>query len=162
LSEIILDASSIINLSKGDVVAKVVRLQAIHLFVGPLVIQECLGRIAELNVALEAKQVQQLDDSLLPAKAFFELREKHRLGNGETECLAFAVRLTNLLICTDDKAARIVAASTVGENRVVGSLFLLRECVRESILEKSEAALVHETMRLRGAFIPPLPTKYFD
>ena len=157
-----MDASSIINLSKGDVFIKVLRLQGTHFCVGPLVVEECLGRIVEFNAALEGNQVHRLDDSLIPAEAFFELREKHRLGNGETECLAFAMQLTNLVICTDDKAARAAAASTIGANRVVGSLFLLRECVRQRIFEKSEAALIHETMRLRGAFVPPLPTNYFD
>jgi predicted nucleic acid-binding protein len=64
-------------------------------------------------------------------------------------------------VCSDDAKARKSAQNELGENRVAGTLFLLRECVKNGVLTSESALVAYEQMRAKGAFLPDLPEDYF-
>ncbi len=101
------------------------------------------------------------DDRELPANTFIDFLALYDLGDGETECLAFADNDAAIVICSDDSAARAVASQRFGSERVVGSLYLLRECVRQNLIIHVQARAVYELMKYRGGFLPELPDDYF-
>ncbi len=158
----LLDASSIINLIKGEVFQTVLRLRDRSFFVGPQVLQECRrGHCELLDEALNQGVVTELSDTGLPASLYFELLERHGLGPGETECLAFA-SLAEFIVCCDDGTARRVLTQQLGAKQVTGSLGLLRDAVHEDLLSGETALKAYELMEARGGFLPQLPSGFFS
>lgn len=159
--KVIVDASSLINLMKAGALAIVLRLEGFTFNIGPLVEYECGPEAPELTAAIADGSIARLDDNALSANAFANFMGLYDLGDGETECLAFADDNPEFTICTDDGAARAAASGHFGGDRVVGSLFLLRECVRKGILKGEEARGLYELMRKMGGFLPDLADDYF-
>jgi predicted nucleic acid-binding protein len=159
--KLIFDASSIINLIKANALGIVLQLHSHTFYVGPQAEGECGANEPELNAAFAAGSVARADDGDLPANSFADLLNLYDLGDGETECLAFADADAEFVICCDDGAARRVASGRCGEARVIGSLHLLRECVRQGIITAEAAQLTYELMKNRGGFLPDLAHDYF-
>jgi predicted nucleic acid-binding protein len=84
---------------------------------------------------------------------FVSLLDRYDLGYGETERIAFCIS-EGLSFCLDDGRARKSAEGELGASRVVDTLYLLRECVRSSLLTKAEAKLAYQQMKVRGG-VPP-------
>jgi predicted nucleic acid-binding protein len=159
--KVIFDASSIINLIKAEALGMVLQLPDHTFYVGPQAEGECGADEPQLNAALAAGSITRADDSDLPANSFTDLLNLYDLGDGETECLAFADADVEFVICCDDGAARRAASDRCGEARVIGSLHLLRECVRQRLVTGEAARLTYELMKERGGFLPFLAEDYF-
>lgn len=158
--EVILDTCSIIILTNGGVLDVVLALNSHKFYVGAIVRREC-GELHELlteRVAdgsmFDAANVE------ISATRFGELLGQYDLGLGETECLAVA-EVTGFLVCSDDFKARQMAGKHLGDNRVIGTLYLLRECVRQGRLSTEQARQSYELMKIKGAFLPDVPEGYF-
>lgn len=98
---------------------------------------------------------------MLSANKFSDVLKLYDLGLGETECIALAEQ-QDLCVCTDDKAARRAAIKHLGESRVLGSLALTRACVCHRLLTAGDAFMAYETMKACGAFLPVIPSDYFE
>jgi predicted nucleic acid-binding protein len=159
--KVIFDASSIINLTKANALGIVLQLRGYTFHVGPQAEGECGADEPELNAALAAGSIARADDGDLPANSFADLLSFYDLGDGETECLAFADADVEFVICCDDGAARRAASGRHGQDRVIGSLHLLRECVRQGLMTAEGARLTYELMRNKGGFLPCLADDYF-
>lgn len=158
---IVLDACAIINLVHGSVFDTVLSLKHDQFCVGSLTLEECGDEPGVvLRSAVNAKKVALLDDDLNTAKKFLALLEQYGLGDGETESLAFAQSL-NYVICTDDKKARTVSTSVLGEGRVTGSLGLLKSAVQQQRLTASEAFAAYQKMKTAGGFLPDVDLSFF-
>ena len=160
---VILDASSTINLDNGGVLQTVLKLASCGyaFFVGPIVRQECGDLSAFLDTQVTAGSlVYMADDSTSPAD-FSSILNRYELGLGESECIAFAHQ-HGLIVCTDDGAARRASTQHLGASRVVGSLKLLRECVCHGLLVAEGAVSAYEQMKSCGAYLPSMPNDYFD
>lgn len=124
-----------------------------------------MGECGDLRAVLEEwvgnGVLTMLPDNALGSEEFADVLNSYGLGLGETECMALAKR-QNLCVCTDDKAARRAAAEHLGEERVLGSLRLLRECVCHGLLSLQQAYAAYEAMKDQGAFLPPVSASYFD
>ena len=153
-----IDACSLINLHKADVLEIVLRLPAHEFFVGAFVKEEC-GPF--LKPFLENGSLKELSDDRVSSVTFSKILSRYDLGFGETECIVFAT-LDAMAVCSDDLKARRAAQTELGENRVTGTLFLLRECVKNGALTAHGALVAYEQMRTKGAFLPDLPDGYFD
>jgi len=138
------------------VLDKVFALPDHEFFVGSFVKEEC-GPF--LDVYLQQGLLKQLPDDRLSLSNFTTLLSRYDLGYGETECIAFGISEA-ISLCSDDAKARKAAQIELGPSRIVGSLYLLRECVRSGLLTEAEAVLAYEQMRARGAFLPDLPAGY--
>ena len=153
-----IDACSLIILDKGGMLGKVLALVSHEFFVGSFVKDEC-GTL--LDAYLQQGVLKKLPDERLALHDFVKLLDRYDLGYGETECIAFCTS-EGLSLCSDDAKARKAAEIELGASRVVGTLYLLRECVRSNLLTKAEAMLAYELMKVRGAFLPDWPDGYLD
>jgi predicted nucleic acid-binding protein len=153
-----IDACSLIILDKGGVLDKVLALGDHEFFIGSFVEDEC-GTLVEFR--LQQGALKKLADERLSLHKFVTLLDRYDLGYGETECIAFCIS-ESISLCSDDAKARKAAEIELGVTRVVGTLYLLRECVRSTLLTKAEAMLAYEQMRVRGAFLPDWPDGYLD
>ncbi len=102
-----------------------------------------------------------LDDADLDGGAFLELLAQHNLGQGETECLAYALEF-GYVISTDDRKTRRIIKSTLGEQKLIGSIGLLKNCVESGILTANEAKHSYDAMVRSGGFLPDLSQDFFD
>ncbi len=157
----LLDSSSVINLFNAGVLALLCQLDEHDFFVPPMVIGECHGDCASDLIALRDEGcITFIDDDVVDADHYLELLEEHRLGAGETECMAVAAA-EDYNLCCDDRRAREAAAGLIGENKVIGSLRLLRWCVESLVIDCGAAFNAFQTMREKGGFLPKMPQSFF-
>jgi len=153
-----IDACSLINLEKGGVLDVVLNLED-HDFSVEGFVDEESGPF--LKPYYEQGLLVKLSDERVPSSVFSVLLARYDLGYGETECIVFAM-IDKSCVCSDDLKARKAAKSELGDGRVVGTLFLLRECVKRGVLIPDAARKAYELMRTKGAFLPDLQDDYFD
>lgn len=154
----VIDACSLINLQNGGGLQLVLRLARSSLQVGPIVIGET-G--LEIEGVLRASGTANfLNDSDVRATTYLALLSMHRLGEGETEALALSQQ-HGFTLCSDDRRAREVGKKLLGEDRVIGSLRLMRWCVEEDICKCTRAYEASVVMRDHGGFLPALPPRFF-
>ena len=160
--DLIIDASSIINLENAGALEIVARLENRNLCLSPLVIGECQPTCAAKLAELEQQHaVWFVDPEKVSAEVFLELLEDHELGEGETECLALALG-HQFVFCCDDQKARQIGIGLIGADRVVGSLRLLKWCVEDGHLSVGEAFALYERMKAAGGFLPDLDQSWFE
>ena len=156
-----LDSSSVINLFNAGVLALLCQLEDHEFFVSPMVMGECHGECAvELVTLRDDGCLTFINDDVVDADQYLALLETHRLGAGETECMAVAVT-DDFNVCCDDRKARDAAAELIGPNRVIGSLRLLKWCVESLVIDCAAAFQALQTMRNRGGFLPEMPQAFF-
>jgi predicted nucleic acid-binding protein len=161
--KVLLDASSLINLHRGRLLEIVLGLTSFGFvfYIGNIVRDEC-GDLQELlDLQSTNGTLIVLPANTMTPEEFTGVLNLYDLGLGETECIALANRL-GLCVCTDDKAARRAAVKHIGDDRVLGSLRLVRECVRQGLLDRENAILAYEAMKAGGAFLPTIAASYFE
>jgi predicted nucleic acid-binding protein len=159
--KIIFDASSLINLINGDGFDVVLTIQDHQFYLGPLVYSECGSDCeAKIRGALQNNELTLLDDNETASSVFLDLLQRFRLGDGETECLAFSVG-TDFGVCSDDRRARQICESTIGKEKVTGSLGLLREAVKLGLITADEGFRVYLKMKTAGGFLPSIDITFF-
>jgi predicted nucleic acid-binding protein len=160
--DLIIDASSIINLYNVGALELIAGLQNHELWVSPLVVGECQASCAAELLRLEhAGLFRFVDPHEISADSFLELLEAHGLGDGETECLA--VCLSGFYVfCCDDSKARQAAAALFGAARVVGSLRLLKWCVADTLATPETAFALYQGMKNAGGFLPDIQIEWFS
>lgn len=160
--DLIIDASSIINLANAGALSTVATLAGRTICVSPLVVLECEPTCAaELLQLQHAGLIKFVDPDEISADAFLDLLDRHDLGEGETECLAL-LQGSAMVFCCDDGRARNVGIGMVGAERVVGSLRLLKWSVSEGIMSGDEAFSFYETMKAAGGFLPDIAREWFN
>jgi predicted nucleic acid-binding protein len=158
---IVLDACAIINLVNGSVFDTVLNLRGYGFFVGSQASGEC-GEATSivLQQAIQTERVTVINDDAVTASNFLALLQQYGLGDGETESLTFTQSL-GYMICTDDKRARLVSAELLGNDRVIGSLGLLKRAVQQQLLTASEAFGAYQKMKTAGGFLPEIDLSFF-
>ena len=159
---VIFDASSLINLANGGVLTDVLRLVDDSAEIGPIVEGECRSISEQLHIEVEHSALHIFDDSSISATLFLKLLAEHELGEGETECLAFALNNDDYIVCCDDRRARRVITQYLTERRVVGTLGLLALSVAKGLLTADAAFAAYEQMRKLGGFLPQLNFEAFQ
>lgn len=157
----IFDSSSLINLANGSLLDAILSIPGLKAQIGPQVRDECASIAPLLNAMIGVGRIEVLDDDDLPASLFFQLRDTYGLGPGETECLAFA-SVGSQVVCCDDRAARSMIATEIGNKRVTGSLGLLIQAIHFGMIDLVEAFAKYEKMRLCGGFLPAWTLEQFQ
>lgn len=156
-----LDSSSIINLFNAGALALLCQLEEHQFFVPPMVVGECHGDCAaELVMLREQGCVSFIDDDAVDADQYLALLEAHRLGAGETECMAVAA-CNDYCVCCDDRRARQAASNLIGKERVIGTLRLLQWCVQSLVFDCAAAFAAFVAMRDSGGFLPDTAQAFF-
>ena len=157
-----LDSSSIINLFNAGVLALLCQLKDHDFLVPPLVIGECHGECAvELVTLRDQGCVTFINDDAVDADQYLSFLEAHGLGAGETECMAVASTSEEFSVCCDDRKARETAAGLIGQERVIGTLRLLRWCVEALVIDCGQAFQAFLKMKEKGGFLPDTPQSFF-
>jgi predicted nucleic acid-binding protein len=158
---VVLDACTIINLINGEVLQKVSQLPGYVLYVGDnLLEQEILDQAQKLYIELlvSSNQIIVLQSNISLAE-FISLKSKYDLGDGETECLALC-KNNNYAIASDDLKARKCSAKELTEQNVIGSLFLMRESVRNHLLSCEDAKTAFSMIMSKGGHLPKVDENY--
>lgn len=159
--KLILDACTIINLINGQALDKVAQMLSYTFYISDFLLeQELLSNSHKIFIEallLQGKITLITSDTAL--SEFTGLKSKYNLGDGETECIALCKK-HNYSIATDDRKARINAVKELSEDRVVGSLYLLREAVRNNILTCEQGVTSYLLMKAEGGFLPKVDEKY--
>ena len=160
--DLIIDASSIINLSNADALAVVAALPNVSICVSPLVVGECKPTCAaELLELQEQGSVRFVDPDDISSERFLDLLGNHELGEGETECLALLLD-GDYIFCCDDGKARRVAIALTDDGKVVGSLRLLKWAVEVGLCAAEEAFEYYGRMKDAGGFLPDIALEWFQ
>lgn len=150
-----------INLVHADALELICSLRGIEWWLAPLVVDESGPTCAAIMLDLQQRGlIHFIDDDSVNADRFLELLEVHRLGAGETECMAVAAE-SDYHLCCDDRRARHTASDLIGANRVFGTIRVLRWCVEQRQIECAEAKRLLRIMRERGGFLPDTPQSFF-
>lgn len=159
--DVITDASSIINLSNAGALGVVTLLPGIRICVSPLVVGECEPTCAaELLAHKECSTVHFVDPNDISSERFLELLEAHELGEGETECLVLLLG-GNFTFCCDDNKARQVGIALTAQEKVVGSLRLLKWAVSSHLCTAEDAFEYYQRMKSAGGFLPDVTVDWF-
>jgi predicted nucleic acid-binding protein len=157
----VIDSSSVINLFNAGALHLVGKLARCQLWLPPLVVGECGPTCAAMVLEVrDAGLFHFVNDDVVDADLFFRLLADHNLGDGETECIALSI-VSGFDICCDDRKAREIARTTLGHERVIGSLRLLRWCVEDQLIPCDQAFLLFREMRRQGGFLPETQQAFF-
>jgi predicted nucleic acid-binding protein len=160
--DLIIDASSIINLDNAQALELVAGLSDRTIWLSPLVIGECKPTCAARIVQLEKEGlIRFVNPESVSAETFLSLLETYDLGEGETECLALSLGHPYVMCCDDSKARRI-GTKLLGPERVIGSLGLLKCCVSAELISPKQAFDLYELMKKAGGFLPLVASEWFS
>jgi predicted nucleic acid-binding protein len=161
--EISIDASSWINLSNAGALDRVLRIPVHQFLFSPLVANECHAEcVVEIVHLSQTCLVVQMTDDQIDGEIFLGLVEDYNLGAGETECLAICLSRPDTLFCCDDRKARETARLLLGQDRVIGSLRLLRWAVEVDLMSGADAYIIYQEMKGRGGFLPNGNAEWFN
>lgn len=157
----LLDSSSVINLVNAGALELACSLADIEWWLPPVVVDESGPTCAAVTLDLQQRGlINFFDDDQVNAERFLALLDAHRLGAGETECVALATQ-TDHHICCDDRRARDMAAKILGPDRVFGTIRVLRWCVDQRRIDCAAAKRLLRAMREKGGFLPDTPQAFF-
>ena len=155
------DACSLLNLHHGQVLEKLASTKSYQGCIGPLVRDECTSMLSKIADLVASGSLLALEDVTLSPVQFGSLLATHGLGVGETECLAHAHEMPELVISCDDGRARKVLRSELGSHRVTGTLGLVVQAVRDGLLSLEEAFASYTQMIAKGGFLPQISAEAF-
>ncbi|TXL68853.1 hypothetical protein [Zeimonas arvi] len=150
---VVLDASTLINLDNGEVLAEVLSLPGRIFQISPEVRRESRTVVKAIKAAVERGDLDWVDDTAIDAGEYEDALAVWELGPGETECILAAKALDCSVAC-DDGAARRVVEREIGIARMTGTVGLLREAVVVGLLTAEEAFAAYEQMKRLGGFLP--------
>ena len=162
--ETVFDACAFINLANSTLLEQILRLPHRKWLVGELVRGEChypTHERPELDTAIFEGKITLLNGSDMDASTFLTLLDAHNLGDGETECLAYST-IFGYVVCSDDGRARNIVSSTLGGDKIIGSIGLLREGIAARLITSDDAVRAYKLMKRRGAFLPDLRVGIFE
>ncbi len=161
--EISIDASSWINLSNAQALDKVLRIPGHQFLFSPLVANECHAAcVGEIVQLAQTCAIVQVTDDQIDGDIFLGLVDEYNLGAGETECLAICLSQPGIIFCCDDRKARETAEHLLGNERVIGSLRLLKWSVAAGLVTGADAYRHYQEMKLHGGFLPDVAVGWFD
>ncbi len=152
---VVLDASTLINLDNGDVLAEVLSLPGLSFQISPEVLRESRTVTKAIKAAVKRGDLAWVDDTAIDAEEYEGALSVWDLGPGETECILAAKTLGCSVAC-DDGAARKVIEREIGLLRMTGTIGLLRKAIAAGTLTADEAFTAYQHMKRQGGFLPEL------
>lgn len=152
---VVLDASTLINLDNGDVLAKVLSLPGWTFQISSEVLRESRSVAKAIKGAVERGDIDWVDDTAIDAEEYKDALADWELGPGETECI-LAAKAQGCSVACDDGAARRVVEREIGVPRMTGTVGLLREAIVAGVVTAEEAFEAYQQMKRLGGFLPKL------
>ncbi len=160
MSIVILDACSVINMVNAGIIKKLKLINGYSFYIGRLVLEECLDieKREVIERCLSDGVVNFMNEDLSISE-FSSVSNKYNLGKGESECIAYLAK-KGTIVCTDDNKARKCIERDFGKDYYFGSLYVLRELVRQKLITCDESIKGHAIMVISGAFLPKIDESY--
>lgn len=157
LRELIIDACALINLILGEAAEECLCSVDPKVQVTPAIAKECHGRThtAEALRALLSSDLLEPCDVEITSDALIDFMAAHGLGAGESEAILACAQVERYL-WSDDRRARRVAAETLGEDRVTGTIGVLQSLCILGDLGPEAAYTAYCAMRAAGSFLPAM------
>jgi predicted nucleic acid-binding protein len=158
--KVIIDASTLLNLTNGDVLELALALPQDDFFVSAEVRKESktiAALIDELNIV---GLLHFVDDDAISVDELGSSMAAWELGAGECECI-LAAKLDGSTVACDDYKARIRIQTELGRDRLSGSIGILASLVVAGLLSSGNAFQSYLRMRDAGGFLPALAAEYF-
>lgn len=159
---VILDASTLINLANGGVLGDVLALNEFEFLVGEAVIEEIPSIAEEIKQVVAIGLLRFVDDNVITATAFSQAKQEMQLGDGETECILAAALMGCCIACDDKQARRAAKTRLKPEDRVTGSIGLLRALCAAGRISPEEALAAYQLMIERGGYLPEASLELFS
>ena len=160
---VVMDACSVINLHNGGVLEVVCSNAVAKFQIGPIAGGECSEECAGALAALHgAGKIEYLTDTPLDADEFLDFVAEHRLGAGEAECIMLAALDAQTFVSCDDMRGRKKGTLILGEERVTGSIGLLKMAVAKGVISVAHAFASYSQMKEAGGFLPEVDEAYFQ
>ncbi|MBB4226083.1 hypothetical protein [Variovorax guangxiensis] len=158
---VVLDASTLINLDNGEVLAVVLSLPHRTFQISPEVLRESRTVAKAIKAAVERGDIGWVDDTAIDAEEYEDALVAWALGPGETECI-LAAKASGSAVACDDGAARKVIEREIGVVRMTGTVGLIRDAVAIGLLTATEAFEAYQQMKRLGGFLPKLSLDDFE
>lgn len=158
---VVLDASTLINLDNGGVLAEVLSHPGRTFQISPEVRRESRTVAQGIKAAVKRGDIDWVNDTAIDAQEYKDALDMWELGPGETECILVAKSLGCSVAC-DDGSARKVIEREIGASRMTGTVGLLRDAVVARLLTGDEAFVAYEQMKRLGGFLPKLSRADFE
>jgi predicted nucleic acid-binding protein len=155
---VIIDTATLINLNNSKAIDFLCQLKSFCFYIGNIVLSECHNELCDKISNMECL-IKNFGE--IPLEYYISILEEFNLGSGESECLCYG-KLYNFSICTDDKKARRVGTRLLGESRVIGSIGLLKELNKQSIISREESYFYYLKMKSHGGFLPEIERNFFE
>lgn len=152
---VVLDASTLINLDNGEVLAEILSLPGRTFQISPEVLRESRTVAEAIKEAVERGEIDLVDDTVIDADKYENALSVWELGPGETECI-LAAKILGCSVACDDGAARKVIEQEIGIHRMTGTVGLLREVVAVGLITEENAFKAYQQMKRLGGFLPNL------
>lgn len=152
---IVFDSCSLINLMNSDRLETALSIVGINYYLGPAVYKE----VSKIQTQKETVDFLIASGKLLNwpnninISLISRLYNDYGLGDGETESIAICIE-TGFSICCDDKKARTASQTEITDDRLMGSLRLLKLAVIENIIKCTDAQVSYIEMLFKGGFLP--------
>lgn len=160
---IILDTCSIVNIINGDFIDHLMIHPTHNFYVGESLFEyELLNPTQKIVIGLlvSSRQIKLLPEDI-SISDFQKYYLKYDLGLGETESIILCKKL-GYAICTDDLKARKSSTVELGKKNVVGTLFLIKECVKSKVITCDQALSIYKRILICGGYVPKgLTADYF-
>jgi predicted nucleic acid-binding protein len=154
-TKVIIDACSLINLVNGNVLDIVLALPHHFYCLGSIVLSEAESAASQVEDQIAEGKLVCLDPSEISAQLYLQNLYQFELGQGETECITYALT-GNYCVCTDDMKARKVVQQLIGKKRLTGTPALMIEAVKLRLLTPQAANDAYALMIAKGGFLPAL------
>jgi predicted nucleic acid-binding protein len=161
--DLTIDACAVMNLVNGGEAEH--WLARIHSrpHVTPVVEGECTGKTQTekaFHALLEAELLER-SDAQVSADALTSFITEHDLGAGESEAILSCIE-SGRHLWSDDKRARTVGTTILGEARVAGTLRVMKSLVQLEDLTADSAFQAYGRMRAAGGFLPNRAAAWFS
>lgn len=157
----VLDACTVINLYNAEILEDVLLLGGISFYIGDLVLDECSKNTDQsqcFNLLINDGKLNFLNDKL-ELSELLQVKELFFLGIGESESIALAYKF-NFNIATDDKKARSASRIQLGEDRLSGSIYFIKQLIIDGVIECNRGLFLIQLMKSRGGFLPNVNRNY--
>lgn len=158
---VLLDASTLINLANGGMLASVLSLPDIEFHVSSFVRDESSSIAALVDQALNSGHLLPARDDQISADEFRARKAATGLGSGETECILIAEKSGCAMACDDGRARKKALQVLGSDERVIGSIGLLKMACESGVITSEQACDAVDLMRRCGGYLPAVESEFF-
>lgn len=149
----IIDACALLNLLRCQSAQYLLGNIKLSMTVQGLVEDEILDQSDDVDELVRCRLLTRYSGAKILARDVGEIAGKYRIGLGEAECIAIAVR-EKFGFVSDDRRARIVGSNILGRENVTGTIGILCRCIDSGFIDIEQASALLALAQQSGGYLP--------